>query len=209
MSDYEYWSESNKLISLFKHTSGWSSSVSCASGSTPLNTAVQSLHRRPRGSVRRHSAESSAARSWYRLHLVQLQYKPLMSVLTKNDNKHMEKLGHIAACLDHWPGVTSDFGNLVDPQLPKLAVFDTKFHPNGRKTTLHSALDLEMLSMGFEPIAKTDGFRHEDGPCTACCSRVEPCVVSRLRRLKNGQIKRGPCTFCRVQRVRCSYVQGS
>ena len=132
-----------------------------------------------------------------------------MSVLLKRGNGSIEVLERIAAWLDQWPGVTSGFGNLVDPQLRKLAVFDTKRHPNGRKTKLYSASDSECLSMGFEPVAETAGFRHKDGPCTACRSRVEPCVFSRLRRLNNGQIKSGSCVFCRIQRVRCSLVQGS
>ena len=80
-----------------------------------------------------------------------------MSVLTKRGNKSVTNLGYIAAWLDQWPGLTSGFGNLVDPQLRKLAVFDTKLHPNGRKTMLHSASDQEMLSMGFEPSRKRMG----------------------------------------------------
>ena len=75
-----------------------------------------------------------------------------MSVLTKNSVKRREILGHNAAWLGQWLGVTFRFGSLVDPQLWKLAVFDTKRHSDGRRTRFHSAADQEMLSMCLEPI---------------------------------------------------------
>ena len=133
-------------------------------------------------------------------HLIQSQLRPLMSVLTRRGYRTVADLGHIATWLDQWPGVPSGFGNMFDPQLRKLAVFDTKRHPNGRKTPLQSASDQEMLSMGFEPIAETDRFRHRECPCAACRSPVEPYVISRLRRLKNGQIKRTLCLLPRTAR---------
>ena len=132
-----------------------------------------------------------------------------MSVLTRRGQRTVGNLGHIATWLDKWQGLPSGFANMVDPQLRKLAVFDTRRHPNGRKTQLHSASDQKMSSIGFEPTVETNGIRYKEGSCEIYRSRVEPSVLATLCRVKKRQTKSGPCVLCRVQRVKNSYVPGS